>query len=726
VAVDATGNLYIADTGNQSVRKVTPDGTTTTVAGNGQLNGPEGVAVDAAGNLYIADTFNGRIRRLAPDGSLITVAGTGSTGVYSGDNNPAVNAAISLPLDVAVDRFGTLYIADFGNSRVRAVSNGIITTVAGNTNGAPAVDGGLAINVRLAGPTGVTVDRNGNVYFVEAGIGSGTGLARGDFRVWKVTTAGIFTAAAGNGLVSYSGDGGAAASAQLNGAAAVAVDAGGNVYIADTGNHRVRRVAASGGIATIAGTGTPGFAVENGPPAAAQLNAPQGLVVDALGRVFIADTSNSRVRRADPGGNIITVAGNGNAAYFGDGTPANRASVNMPEGLALDAAGNLYIADTLDSVVRKMDPAGTITTIAGFGTPGFSGDGGPATSAALNRPRAVAIDANGNVYVADTGNDRVRKIDPLGVITTVADSLSGPRGVAVDRAGNVFIADTGHNRVARILAGGVVAPIAGTGVCCYAGDGGVATSALLNAPWGLAVDAAGNVYVADAGNSAVRVLQPISSAVAVSAAVNAASNLVGAVAPGEVVAIYGAGFGPGTSILFNGTPGVLLYSTATQAGAVVPYGVSGAAVQVVAQTATGASAPLAVPLAATVPAVFTADSSGKGQAAAVNQDGSVNSASNPAPAGSVIALYATGEGQTSPPGVDGKIGAAPLPRPLAQVAVLLGGVAAEVQYAGGAPGVVAGVMQVNAVLPLGLSGNVPVLLIVGGTQSQSGVTVAVR
>ena len=720
VAVDAAGNIYVSDTGNSRVARFSTDGRFSSV-GDGFLNGPEGLAIDAAGNLYIADTFNGRVRKMAPDGTLTIFAGTGSTGIYGGDNNPAVNAALSLPTDVAVDSAGNVYIADFGNSRVRRVAGGIITTVAGNNAGAPFTEGQGAVNVRLSGPTGVTVDRNGNVYFVEAGVGSGTGLARGEFKVYKVSTQGIINTFAGTGVPSYSGDGGPALNAQLESAAGVTVDGNGNVLIADTSNHRLRVVALNGTITTISGNGTPGFTGENSSPAGAQLNSPQGVAVDAQGHVYIADSGNSRIRRIDPGGNIFTYAGNGNASYFGDGLAARLASVNQPEGVALDAAGNIYIADTLDNAVRKVGPDGVITTIAGYGTPGFNGDGGPANKAALDHPRGVAVDSSGAVYIADTGNNRVRKIDFLGNISTVQDGLSGPRGVAVDSAGTLYIADTGHNQVLR---GGTV--IAGTGGCCYSGDGGLAAAARLNAPWGIAVDAAGNIYVADSGNSAVRVLRPISAGITVSAVTNGASNQPGPVAPGETVSIYGVGLAGVKTVLLNGTPAALLYVTDAQIGAVAPYSLIGGSAQVVAQRSGAASSPLSVALAATAPGVFTADGSGRGPASAVNQDGSANGPGNAAPGGSVITFYATGEGQTSPAGVDGKLAAAPLPQPLAPVSVTIGGVPANVQFAGGVKGVVAGVMQVSAVIPGGLSGAVPLVVTVGGVSSQTGVTVTVR
>ena len=282
---------------------------------------------------------------MGTDGIITTAAGIGSTGIFGGDGGPAISAGISLPPDVATDRAGNLYIADFGNSRVRMVTNGIINTAAGRNNGAPPIDGEEAVNARLEGPTGLTVDRSGNIYFVEAGIGSGTGLALGDYKVWKVSAAGILTTLAGNGIASFSGDGSAATAAQFNGPVGVAVGPSGVVYISDTQNQRVRALAPGGNLATVAGTGVAGFNGEIVAPRAALLNSPQGVAADALGNWYVADTANNRVRKVQPGGNLFTIAGNGNASYFGDGGPALKASVNQPEGVAVDAAGNVYIAD---------------------------------------------------------------------------------------------------------------------------------------------------------------------------------------------------------------------------------------------------------------------------------------------------------------------------------------------------------------------------------------------
>jgi trimeric autotransporter adhesin len=743
VAVDSRGRLFVADTGNDRVVRVGADGTLADVAAGGQLNHPEGLAIDANDNLYIADTFNGRILRVSSDGRLSTIAGIGTTGVFSGDGGPAVNAAISLPTAVTLDPQGSVYIADFGNARVRKISDGVITTVLGSANGAPILEGEPAASTRLEGPTGVAVDRAGVIYFAEGGIGSGTGLARGDFRVWKVPLTGELRAFAGTGASNFAGDGGPASASQLNGPTAMSFDGQGNLFIADAANQRIRRISPGGIIETVLGTGTAGFAVEFGSPAGAVFNMPRGVVAEPGGAIYVADTLNNRVRKHAPGGNVSTYAGNGNAAYFGDGGQATSASINAPEGLALDAAGNLYIADTNDNAIRKVTPDGLITTIAGNGLTGFAGDGGLATRAQLNRPRAVAVDSAGNVYVADTGNHRVRRVDTAGNIATIAgngatdflpddsaginSSLSDPRGVAVDSEGNVYISDTGHNRVRKLFPTGAITTIAGhDGTCCYSGDSGLALPAQLNQPAGLMVDAASNVYVADTGNSAIRMLRPIATTVTINAVTNAASNLTGPVSPGELVTLYGAGMDGVKSVTFNGLSAPVLYSTTNQVGAVVPYAIAGSSAQVTVTTPAAISAPVSVMLAPVAPGIFTADSSGRGQALAVNQDGSRNGTVHPTAAGEVLTLYVTGEGQTTPTGVDGLVATSPAPVPIAPVTVTIGGAPAEVQYAGGAPGLIAGVMQVNVVVPDRVFGVQPVVVSIARVPSQNEVTVFVR
>jgi hypothetical protein len=353
------------------------------------------VAVDAAGNLLIADEGNPRVRKVAAaTGIITTVAGTGAFG-FSGDGGPATSASLDTPRGVAVDAAGNLFIADLLNKRVRKVdaATGIITTLAGGGNNLPG-DGGPATGARLDFPGGVAVDAAGNLLISGAG------------RVHKVAAAtGIITTVAGTGGAGLSGDGGPATSASL-GPSSVAVDAAGNLFIADLGNHRVRRVdAATGIITTVAGSGPSGFgdggfAGDGGPATSARLSSPRSVAVDVAGNLFIADSVNKRVRKvAAATGIITTVAGPGTFGFSGDGGPATSARLYVLEGVAVDAAGNLFIADLGNHRVRRVDAAtGIITTVAGTGTFGFSGDGGPATSASLDSPRGVAVDAAGNLF----------------------------------------------------------------------------------------------------------------------------------------------------------------------------------------------------------------------------------------------------------------------------------------------------------------------------------------
>jgi uncharacterized protein (TIGR03437 family) len=762
VAIDKTGNLYIADSGNARVRIVTPDGTITTFAGVGEagfsgdggipsqaaLNNPEDVAVDSSGNVYIADTGNNNVRKVAA--SVITTVAGNSVAGYAGDGGIATKAALSEPVALTVDSSGNIYIAEYGNSRIRQVSTkGIITTIAGNGTLGYAGDGSQATKAELSS-AGVAIDSSGNLYVAD----------RANFRIRQITSSGNITTVAGNGIYSDSGDGGAAINAQLNGPKGVAVDAAGNLYIADAGNNSVREVSRSGVITTIAGGSAAGSAGDGGPAAKAQLNGPRGLALDSSGNLYIADTGNNRVREITTDGNISTVAGNGTAGYSGDGGPPASGELSQPYGVAVDTGGNLYIADSGNSRVRKVS-GGILTTVAGNGATDYSGDGGQATSAALNGPLGIAVDSAHNLYIADTANNRIRFVASNGMISTVAGTgapgysgdngpamsaeLAAPVAVAVDAAGDIYIADS-STRIRKVYPDGFINNIAGSGVAGYSGDAGIATSGQLNGPSAIALDSAGNLYVADTGNNAVRLLQPAASGIAIGAVTNAASNLSGSVAPGEIVVIYGSGLGPdqlttfqinsqglidttagGTRVIFNGTAAPILYASATQVAAIVPYEVSGPNVQVVVHYSNQVAAPVTLPLALAAPGLFTYNSSGIGQAAAPNLNGGLNTPDNPAPIGSFLSLFATGEGQTSPAGVDGLLDPAPAPQPALQVTVTLGGKTVVPQYAGGSPGSVAGLMQINVQIPSGITpgSSVPVFVTIGGIASQSGVTVAV-
>jgi hypothetical protein len=575
VAADAAGDVYIADTGNNRIRKVS-NGVITTIAGNGflgysgdggpatsaELNQPFGVAADVSGNVYIADSENYVVRKVS-NGAITTFAGNGTNpALFSGDNGPAINAVLGLPFSVAVDRSdnvfivaggvirkvsngaittfagiygttgyagdngpatsarfdyptsvavdasGSVYLADMDNNAIRKVSQGVITTFAGNGTRGYAGDHGPPAAAELNHPNGVAVDTLGNVYIADSGNG----------RIRKVSNGAIATIA-GGASVSF-GDNGPATSAALYQPGGVAVDASGNVYIADTFDNAIRKVS-NGVITTFAGNGTFGYSGDNGPATSAALNEPYGVAVDASGNVYIADTNNTVIRKVS-GGVITTFAGNGRYGYSGDSGPAASAQLCAPMGVAVDTAGNVYIADNNCSVIRKVSD-GIITTFAGNGTRGYSLDSGPATSTALNSPVAVAVDASGNVYIADAGidNNAIREVSN-GWMTTFAGNgtngywgdggpatsagLFAPTGVAVDPAGNVYISEGGPINVIRKVSNGVIATIAGNESRGYSGDNGPATSAELNGPMAVAVDADGSVYIADDGNDVIRVL----------------------------------------------------------------------------------------------------------------------------------------------------------------------------------------------------------------------------
>ena len=334
-----------------------------------------------------------------------------TTPSFAGDGGPAVDARLSRPTGVTVDAAGNLYIADSGNHRIRRVDpSGIITTIAGTGEEGFSGDSGPATEAQLRCPSRVATDGSGNLYIAD----------RCNARIRKVDPAGIITTVAGTGERGDGGDGGPATEAQLRSPNGVATDGSGNLYIADFGNFRIRRVDSSGIITTIAGTGEQGFSGDGGQAIDAQLGNPIDVTVDAAGNLYIADQSNRRIRRVDSSGTISTVVGNGASGFSGDFGPATEARLRFPSSVAADAAGNLYIADTFNYSIRRVDSSGTISTVAGNRVPGFSGDSFPAIDAQLEDPIDVTVDAAGNLYIADQQNHRIRRVDPAGIITTVA------------------------------------------------------------------------------------------------------------------------------------------------------------------------------------------------------------------------------------------------------------------------------------------------------------------
>ncbi len=598
----------------------------------------------------------------------------------------------------------------------------------------------------------------------------------------------ISTFAGGGSLSGTAGDGGAATSAALGVAAGVAVDAAGNLYIADAGLSVIRRVTPLGIISTVAGIS--GFSGESGDGAAAtkaRLNLPAGVVLDAYGNMYIADQGNDLVRKVDTNGNISRLAGGGGNSSlpaYGDGFQANQAILASPQGVALDAAGNLYIADYGHHLVRKVAALDqTITTYAGNGNAspaggGTSGDGGQATAAPLV-PAAIAVDANGNLYIADDVNHRIRLVNPKGIISTVAGNGSGlasgdngpasaagmnaPEGVAVDSVGNVFFADKLDHRV-RMVSSGTITSIAGNGTLGSSGDGGAATSAQLNSPTGVAVDSYGRVYIADGANgyhSSVRMLTPTGPAVPSikSGGVVSAGAFGGfsTVAPGSWIEIYGANLAvdsrqwagsdftgvnaptalDGTFVTIGGQRAFVDYISPGQVNAQVPSNVATGAQPVIVNTAAGASSPASIAVAQQEPGLLAPASfivGGKQYLVGLFSDGATyvlppgaiaGVPSRRAQPGDIITLYGVGFGAVTPNIPAGQVvqQANTLNAPFH---VFFGATEAAVQYDGLAPSAV-GLYQFNVVVPnVASSDTLPVTFTLGGVAGTQTLYTAVQ
>ncbi|MFJ8473656.1 NHL repeat-containing protein [Kitasatospora sp. NPDC094011] len=331
---------------------------------------------------------------------------------------------------------------------------------------------------------------------------------------------GAIATVAGNGVAGYGSDGGPATATQLYYPHGVAVDGAGNLYVADYNNQRIRKVTPGGIITTVAGNGVAGYGSDGGPATATQLYYPHGVAVDGAGNLYIADYNNQRIRKVDTKGIITTVAGNGTAGYVSDGGPATATPIYYPHSVLVAADGSLYFSEWYGHRVRKVDPRGIITTVAGNGTAGYRSDGGPATATTLSYPSGIALDAAGNLYIADYGNQRIRRVDAKGNITTVAGNgiagygsdggpatatqLYSPADVALDAAGNLYIADCNNQRIRKVDTKGNITTVAGNGIAGYGSDGGPGTATQLYNPSGVALDAAGNLYIGDTYNNRVR------------------------------------------------------------------------------------------------------------------------------------------------------------------------------------------------------------------------------
>jgi sugar lactone lactonase YvrE len=515
------------------------------------LDWPVFVAQDKSGNLYISELYGQRIRKVTPAGAISTYAGTGIAG-FSGDGGPANAAKLNNPTGLTFDPAGDLIVAEQGNNRIRKIdTTGTITTIAGTGAIGYSGNGGPALSATFNSPYAVAYDAAGNLYITDIL----------NYVVRVVNTSGIINTYAGNGTAGYSGDRGPATSASLNFPRGMAFDVGGNLYIADSQNHRVRVVNSAGTINTFAGNGVGGYSGDGGLATNARIGTPRGVTVhngslyisnagqattrrvnittgiigpyagykfagfgydgdgtallssrfatptgllfNSTGNLLIVDSQNQRLRKA-VGGAMRTIAG----GFIGDHSLATSAALVVPEAIAFDKSGNYYIADAAGNRIRKVNTSGKISTVAGTGVSGYSGDGSSATVAQLWYPLGVAFDSSGNIYISDNINHSlIRKVDTSGIISTFATSSNfGALGaMATDSSDNLYVVDQATCVVWKVSPLAIVSVVAGVEfVCGYNGDNISATTAQLNTPFGVALDGVGNIFIADAGNNLVR------------------------------------------------------------------------------------------------------------------------------------------------------------------------------------------------------------------------------
>lgn len=493
MAMDASGTLYVSQLSSNFIRKIDKNGAVSTISGNGDFLSAAGMTVDADGNLYIADTGNHRIRRLGQDGSVVTLAG----GTQGDSDGVGADAQFRNPTGIARDASGTLYVADTLNHRIKKVTpEGLVTTLAGA--GVYGFSEGVGTAAAFASPRGVAVDQNGHLFVADTFNNA----------IRKITPEGGVTTLAG-GTGGYAD--GTGAGARFNRPTSLSVDASGTIYVADRGNHIIRRVTPEGVVTTVLGKSGRGFA--DGvykPQAYSYLSAVE---LDEAGNLYIAE--RNRIFRRDAAGGVTTLAGDG-TVKFQDGPGAAAGFLGL-KGMAIAASGTVFVTD--DDAIRRVTAGGEVTTFAGSVSNGYLD--GPAESARFSDPRGLAVDASGTLYVADRGNHCIRKITPDGLVSTVAGNgtqgsadgvgadarFSSPDDVVVDASGTLYVADTQSGRIRRIATDGTVTTLAGRTYFQGWVDG-VGTVAQFGLPGAVALDAVGNVLVSDSNNYCIRRVTP--------------------------------------------------------------------------------------------------------------------------------------------------------------------------------------------------------------------------
>jgi len=594
LAVDGGGNVYVAD--DEIIRKITPIGVVTSIAGAQGIQGstdgtgaaarfniPSAIAVDQSGNVYVADSSNDTIRKVTQGGVVATLAGT--AGVRGSADGTGASAQFFYPAGITVDQNGVLYVADVMNATIRKITPaGLVTTLAGSAGIGGTVDGtGAAAQLSPLGP--LTIDSSGNLYFADFGVNganvirkvtpsgkvttlfggtlhssvgsgaAGTFVETGNLAVdqendlyvvdsgnnllWKISPAGSVSGFVGD-RDGFGNTDGTGAVARFSSPSGAALDQYGNLFVADSRNNVIRKITPGGVTTTFAGMDSNQGGSSDGPGASAQFNFPTGVAVDKSGNVYVADTGNSTIRKITSSGIVSTFAGSAGAIGSADGASA-AALFNSPEGVAVDQNGYVYIADSENFTIRKITPEGAVTTLAGTAGQLGSADG-TGSAAQFVLPDSLAVDAEGNIYVADWAtsagrnvyaNDTIRRITPEGIVTTLAGAPSattsivgipsspnpgqsssdgvgsaarfgGPRGIAVDIESNVYVADAGSDTIRKVTKEGVVTTLAGSAGLAGCQDG-IGPMVRFNSPVGIAVDGSGNVYVVDSGNNTIRV-----------------------------------------------------------------------------------------------------------------------------------------------------------------------------------------------------------------------------